>query len=106
MVNSGLCWVEIPSFRNERLISYTRSSPPTTSRLRYSSGAMRRYSGMSRALWWVTNGRAVAPPGMGCIIGVSTSRKPRASRNDRISRMIRLLRTKVSRTWGFTTRST
>ena len=30
---------------------------------------------MSRALWWVTKGLAVAPPGMGCIMGVSTSRK-------------------------------
>src|ERR1700709_2013659 len=39
---------------------------------------------MSSALWWVLNGRAVAPPGITCIIGVSTSRKPRASRNPRI----------------------
>ena len=29
---------------------------------------------MSKALWWVMKGRAVAPPGMGCIMGVSTSR--------------------------------
>ena len=35
---------------------------------------------MSRALWWVMKGRAAAPPGMGCIIGVSTSRKPRPSK--------------------------
>src|SRR5437868_6327020 len=39
---------------------------------------------MSSALWCVLNGRAMAPPGIGCIIGVSTSRKPRASRNARI----------------------
>ena len=32
---------------------------------------------MSSALWWVTNGLAVAPPGMTCIIGVSTSMKRR-----------------------------
>ena len=38
---------------------------------------------MSSALWWVTNGLAAAPPGIGCIIGVSTSRKPRASRKAR-----------------------
>ena len=45
-----------------RPISKTRSKPPTISRLRYSSSAMRRYSGMSSALWCVTNGRAAAPP--------------------------------------------
>ena len=31
---------------------------------------------MSRALWWVTNGRAVAPPWMLCSTGPSTSVKP------------------------------
>ena len=36
---------------------------------------------MSSALWCVRNGRAIAPPAIGCIIGVSTSRYPRASRN-------------------------
>ena len=35
---------------------------------------------MSSALWCVTNGRAAAPPAIGCIIGVSTSRNPRSSR--------------------------
>ena len=35
---------------------------------------------MSSALWCVMNGRAAAPPAIGCIIGVSTSRKPRSSR--------------------------
>ena len=74
IVNSGLCLVEIPSFLKLRLISKTRSSPPTTSRLRKSSGAMRRYKSISNAWWWVLNGRATAPPGIGCIIGVSTSR--------------------------------
>ena len=44
---------------------------------------------MSRAWWWVTKGLAVAPPGMGCIMGVSTSRKPRASKNCRMRLMIR-----------------
>ena len=74
MVNSGLWRVEMPSFLKLRLISNTRSTPPTTRRLRYSSGAMRRYRSMSSALWCVLNGRATAPPGIGCIIGVSTSR--------------------------------
>src|SRR5436309_2883833 len=32
---------------------------------------------MSSVLWCVTNGRATAPPAMGCIMGVSTSMKPR-----------------------------
>ena len=36
---------------------------------------------MSSVLWCVTNGRASAPPAIGCIIGVSTSRYPRAFRN-------------------------
>jgi hypothetical protein len=36
---------------------------------------MRRYIFRSSALWCVTNGRAAAPPGIGCIIGVSTSMK-------------------------------
>src|SRR5213079_1938816 len=44
---------------------------------------------MPSALWCVLNGRAMAPPGIGCIIGVSTSRKPRASRNVRIVAAIR-----------------
>ncbi len=37
-------------------------------------------------MWWVLKGRAVAPPGMTCIIGVSTSRKPRSSRKRRRAR--------------------
>ena len=49
--------------RNTRPISNTFSKPPTTSRLRYSSGAMRRYRSMSSALWWVTNGLAVRAAG-------------------------------------------
>ena len=32
---------------------------------------------MSSVLWWVTNGRAWAPPASTCRIGVSTSTKPR-----------------------------
>ena len=42
----------------------------------------------SSALWWVLNGRAAAPPRIECIIGVSTSRKPRASRKRRMPRTI------------------
>src|SRR5277367_5103196 len=62
MVNSGLCLVEIPSLRKLRLISYTRSNPPTVSRFKYSSGAMRMYKSMSKVLWCVTKGRAAAHP--------------------------------------------
>ena len=34
---------------------------------------------MSSVLWWVTNGRAWAPPASTCSTGVSTSMKPSAS---------------------------
>ena len=61
---------------------------------------------MSSALWWVAKGRAVAPPGIGCITGVSTSRKPRASRKARIVWMSRLRSRKTSRTPALTRRST
>ena len=74
VVNSGLWVMSMPSFRNWRPISYTRSMPPTTSCFRYSSGAMRMYSCMFRSLWNVMNGLAVAPPGIMFIMGVSTSR--------------------------------
>src|SRR2546428_4774104 len=53
---------------------------------------------MPSALWCVLNGRAMAPPGIGCIIGVSTSRKPRASRNFRIAATSRARSTKIVRT--------
>ena len=104
-MNSGLCWVEIPSFLKLRLISNTRAMPPTVSRFRYSSGAMRRYSFMSSALWCVENGRARAPPAIGCIIGVSTSRKPRASKKRRIAETVRLRISNTRRESGLTTRS-
>ena len=64
--------------RNTRPISKTRSNPPTTSRLRCSSSAMRSERSRSSALWCVTNGRAAAPPAIVCSTGVSTSTKPRA----------------------------
>src|SRR5215211_7048312 len=83
MVNSVL-WVEsMPSLRNIRPSSNTRSTPPTSRRLRYSSLATLRKRSVSRALWWVTKGRARAPPGTGLRIGVSTSRKPRPSIDSR-----------------------
>ncbi len=50
--------------------------PPTISRLSGSSSAIRRYISMSSALWWVTNGRAAAPPAWLSSTGVSTSWKP------------------------------
>ena len=105
MVNSVL-WVEsMPSLRNIRPSSNTRSTPPTSSRFRYSSLATRRYRSVSRALWWVTNGRARAPPGTGLRIGVSTSRKPRASIDSRRDRTTRE-RTRMARmAAGLTARS-
>ena len=39
---------------------------------------------MSSALWCVLKGRAAAPPGIECIIGVSTSRKPSLTIESRI----------------------
>ncbi len=54
----------------------------------------------------MTKGRAVAPPGIGCIMGVSISTNPREVRNSRTNRMIRLRRRNVSRTSGFMIRST
>ena len=74
VVNSGLCLGSMPSFRKMRPISYTRSKPPTVSRFRFSSVAMRIYMSISRVLWWVMKGRAVAPPEMVLRTGVSTSR--------------------------------
>ena len=73
MVNSGLCRLSIPSLRKMRPISYTRSSPPTMSRFKGSSVAMRMYMSISKVLWWVIKGRAVAPPEMVLSTGVSTS---------------------------------
>ena len=60
---------------------------------------------MSRALWCVTKGRASAPPAIGCIIGVSTSRKPRASKKRRIADTVRLRTSNTRRDSGFTARS-
>ena len=42
IVNSGLCLWPMPSLRKSRPISYTFSMPPTSSRFRCSSRAMRR----------------------------------------------------------------
>ena len=71
-----MCLVDSPSFLKLLLISKTFSKPPTNSLLRWSSGAILKKSSLSRALCWVIKGLATAPPGMECIIGVSTSRKP------------------------------
>jgi len=67
---------------------------------------MRMNSGMSSALWCVLNGRAAAPLTSECIIGVSTSRKSRASRNSRMNFTSRERFLKVSRTEAFERRST
>jgi len=61
---------------------------------------------MSSALWWVMNGRAAAPPGIACIMGVSTSRKPRSSRWRRIARMTSVRARKSAITSGLLKRST
>ncbi len=61
---------------------------------------------MSSALWWVTNGRAVAPPGIGCSIGVSTSTKPSSVSLRRIDAMISDRRRKAVRASSETQRST
>lgn len=105
-MNSGLWRGLSPSLRKLRLISKTLSKPPTTSRLRYNSGAMRRKSGMSSALWCVAKGLAVAPPGIGCIIGVSTSRKPWCTMKLRIDCTMRLRTAKVKRDCSLVIRST
>ena len=61
---------------------------------------------MSSALWWVTNGLAVAPPGMGCSTGVSTSTKARSSSHRRVRPTIRLRARRVALASGVTHRST
>ena len=66
---------------------------------------MRRYSVMSSALWWVTNGRAAAPPGIGCIIGVSTSRNPWPIMYARIAWIRRLRTANVRRASSLVIRS-
>mmetsp|Transcript_10495 Transcript_10495/g.20734 ORF Transcript_10495/g.20734 Transcript_10495/m.20734 type:complete len:232 (-) Transcript_10495:40-735(-) len=95
----------MPSFLNCLPISYTLSIPPTTSIFRYNSGATRIYNCISKSLWYVMNGLAVAPPGIMFIIGVSTSRKPRSFKND-LTPSITLERTRnTSATLGFIIKS-
>ena len=60
---------------------------------------------MSSALWCVTKGRAAAPPAIGCITGVSTSTKPRASRNARMAVTAFVRTSNTRRASGFTIRS-
>ena len=106
MVNSGLCLTLIPSLRKLRPSSYTRSNPPTMSRFKYSSGAMRMNISMSSVLWWVTNGRAAAPPATVLSMGVSTSINPSLSKYARMAVMIFDRATNVSLTSGLAMRST
>jgi hypothetical protein len=61
---------------------------------------------MSRALWWVTNGLANAPPGTGWKIGVSTSTKPWSSNHRRMSDSSRLRSTNTGRDRSLAHRST
>ena len=60
---------------------------------------------MSSAKWCVTNGRASAPPAITCIIGVSTSRYPRVSRNVRSAASVALRASNTRRASGLTIRS-
>src|SRR5918999_3276842 len=76
----------MPSLRKLRPSSYTRSIPPTSSLLRYSSREIRSLVSMPRASWNVVNGRAFAPPATVCSIGPSTSTKPRSWRTSRSAR--------------------
>ena len=61
---------------------------------------------MSKVLWWVIKGLALAPPGSVCKIGVSTSRYPLLLRKSLIRLIILVLFMKVSLTCGFTIKST
>ena len=60
---------------------------------------------MSSVLWCVTNGRAAAPPAIGCITGVSTSMKFRASRYRRTADTTFARVSNTVRASGFTIRS-
>ena len=61
---------------------------------------------MPRAWCQVSKGRATAPPASGCIIGVSTSRKPRSAKKRRTKSTTRVRVRKVSRVSSFMMRST
>ena len=61
---------------------------------------------MLSALWWVTNGLADAPPGIGWRIGVSTSKYSLLLKKERITLIILVLFINVSLTSGFTIKST
>ena len=58
---------------------------------------MRRNICWSSALWWVTNGLALAPPGIGWSIGVSTSMKPCSTMKRRIDDSVLLRAAKRAR---------
>mmetsp|Transcript_2299 Transcript_2299/g.9010 ORF Transcript_2299/g.9010 Transcript_2299/m.9010 type:complete len:243 (-) Transcript_2299:298-1026(-) len=105
-VNSGLCRVLKPSLRNTRPSSYTRSKPPTTSRLRCNSVAIRSVSCMPSALWKVLKGFASAPPACVCSTGVSISKNPSSSSIRRMVEMMFERALNVFRTSGDTIKST
>ena len=82
------------------------SADDTNKRFKYNSGAMRKNISWSSALWWVRNGLALAPPGMGCSMGVSTSKKPWPTMNSRIPLTALLRATKRLRALSSVIRST
>ena len=61
---------------------------------------------MSSALWCVMNGRAAAPPATACIIGVSTSTKPRSTRKRRSAAIVAKRISKTRRASSLAMRST
>ncbi len=67
---------------------------------------MRRKSSWSSALWWVVNGLASAPPGIGWKIGVSTSMKSRSSSHRRQRETIFDRASRAARASGVTQVST
>mmetsp|Transcript_26568 Transcript_26568/g.67636 ORF Transcript_26568/g.67636 Transcript_26568/m.67636 type:complete len:216 (-) Transcript_26568:325-972(-) len=86
--------------------SNTRSNPPTTIRFRCSSVAMRSVRLRCSVLWYVTNGRASAPPATDSSTGVSTSRNPLSSKHRRMVDTMRERARNVRRVSSVTIMST
>ena len=72
LLQGGIVWQSV------RKIVLAHKSSGAMSTLRYSSGAMRRKSGVERALQCVWKGRARAPPAVRDSMGVSTCTQQRS----------------------------